>query len=83
MEGFKVPTNKAEYDEMVKKLNTRSAIADDDLDAIVGGNDDKPKKKKDKEGLPFVCPFCGATIMVYQFEDAPKHMTKCPNNPYK
>ena len=36
-----------------------------------------------KEGFAKVCPFCGATIMIYQFEDGPKHMTKCPNNPYK
>ena len=29
------------------------------------------------------CPFCGAHIILYQFEDGPKHVTKCPNNPYK
>ena len=30
-----------------------------------------------------VCPFCGATVIIRQFQDGPKHMTKCPNNPYK
>jgi len=78
---FKVPTSKAEYDEMVKNL--RAPISDEELDAVVGGNDDKPKGKKNKEGTPVTCPFCGATIMIYQFEDGPKHMTKCPNNPFK
>ncbi len=78
---FKVPQSKAEYLEMVKNL--RTSISDDDLDAIVGGNDDKPKDKKSKEGIPFTCPFCGASMLLYQFEDMGKHMTKCPNNPYK
>ena len=78
---FKAPTSQAEWDEMKKCL--RSAITDEDLDKVVGGNDDKPKKKKNKEGLPFTCPFCGAQLIIYQFEDGPKHMTKCPGNPYK
>ncbi len=78
---FKAPTSQAEWDEMKKCL--RSAITDEDLDKVVGGNDDKPKKKKDKVGIPYVCPFCGAQLMIYQFEDGPKHMTKCPNNPFK
>jgi hypothetical protein len=29
---------------MIKSL--RAAISDEDLDSVVGGNDDKPKKKK-------------------------------------
>ena len=78
---FKVPTSKEEYEAMKKMLRTE--IGDDELEAVVGGNDDKPKKKKSKEGLPWNCPFCGAQIMIYQFEDGPKHVTKCPNNPYK
>ncbi len=78
---FKAPTSKEEYEEMKKAL--RKEINEDDLDAIVGGNDDKPKKKKDKEGIPWRCPYCGAVLTLYQFEDGPKHMTKCPNNPYK
>jgi hypothetical protein len=78
---FKAPTSKEEYREMVKSL--RSSISDDDLDFVTGGNDDKPKNTKSKEGIPFTCPFCGAQLVLYQFEDGPKHMTKCPNNPYK
>ncbi len=78
---FKAPTSKEEYEAMNKLL--RSEINDEDLDAIVGGNDDKPKNKKDKVSIPFTCPFCGAQLILHQFEDGPKHMTKCPNNPYK
>ncbi len=79
---FKAPTSKQEYEEMLKSLRTQ--ISDDDLDAIVGGNDDKPHGSgKNKQGTPVTCPFCGATIMIYRFEDGPKHMTKCPANPYK
>ena len=77
---FKFPTNKEEYDAMMKQYR---AIPDDELENIVGGNDDKNKKKKNKEGIPYTCPFCGAQLMIYQFEDGPKHMTKCPANPYK
>lgn len=78
---FKAPTSKEEYEAMKKTL--RSEISMDELDDVVGGNDDKNKKKKVKEGIPFTCPFCGAALILYQFEDGPKHMTKCPNNPYK
>ena len=60
----------------------RSEISDADLDNVVGGNDD-PKMKKKNEGTPWVCPGCGATIIIRQFQDGPKHMTKCPGNPYK
>ena len=49
MSEFKFPTNKAEYEEMKKTL--RAELSDAELDAVVGGNDDKPKnKKKNKEG---------------------------------
>ncbi len=80
---FKFPTSQAEYDAM-KKME-RTELSDDALEEIVGGNDEttKNKKKKNKQGIPMVCPFCGATITIYQFEDGPKHMTKCPGNPYK
>ena len=66
--------------EVVEK---KQIVLPDELDNVVGGNDDKNKKKKNKEGIPWDCPFCGAHITLYQFEDGPKHMTKCPNNPYK
>lgn len=78
---FKAPTSQAEYDAMKKAL--RSEISEGDLDSVVGGNDDKNKKKKVKEGIPWDCPYCGAHIILYQFEDGPKHMTKCPGNPFK
>ncbi len=78
---FKAPTNKAEYEEMLKGL--RKEVSMDDLNAVVGGNDDKPKNKKLDNPLPWKCPFCGATVMIRQFEDGPKHVVKCPNNPYK
>ena len=74
---FKVPTNQAEYDEMKKLL--RSQITDEELDGVVGGNDDLKKK----QSVPFTCPFCGAQMMIKAAQDAAKHMTKCPNNPYK
>lgn len=75
---FKFPANQAEWDEMKKAL--RSEISDDDLDNVVGGNDDVKGKN---QGTPWVCPGCGATIIIRQFQDGPKHMTKCPGNPYK
>lgn len=76
---FKVPTSQAEYDEMKKML--RSEISDEDLDAVVGGNDSP--NLKGKGDIRWDCPFCGAVIMCKQKQDAAKHMTKCPNNPYK
>ncbi len=80
--NFKVPTSKEEMEELRKSL--REELSDEAVDAVAGGNDDKPKKsKKDKQGTPWTCPFCGAVVMIYQFEDGPKHMTKCPGNPYK
>lgn len=75
---FKVPTSKEDMAELRKSL--KSEIGDDDLDNVVGGNDDVKGKN---EGTPWVCPFCGATVIIRQFQDGPKHMTKCPNNPYK
>ena len=61
-------------------ISLRSAINDDDLDAVVGGNDDVKGKGKP---TPWTCPGCGATIKVKQFQDKAKHMTKCPANPFK
>ena len=73
----KIPTSKEEMEELRKSL--RQEISDDDLDQIVGGNDDL----KGKTTIPWTCHFCGATIMCKALQDAAKHMTKCPNNPYK
>jgi hypothetical protein len=78
MTEFKAPASQQEWDEMKKLL--RREISDSDLESVVGGNDDRPTRP---DPQPWICPFCGATIMVRNFEDGPKHMTKCPNNPYK
>lgn len=75
---FKFPTSQAEMDELRKSL--RQEISEDALDNITGGNDDVKGKNA---GTPWTCPGCGATIMIRQFQDGPKHMTKCPGNPYK
>lgn len=73
-----IPTSKEEMDEIRNMI--RSEVAEDDLDQVAGGNDDVQGKSAP---TPWICPFCGATIMVRQFHDGPKHMTKCPSNPYK
>ena len=75
---FKFPTSQAEMDELRKSLVQE--VSDDELDDVAGGNDDVKGKNK---GTPWVCPGCGKTIMIVQFQDGPKHMTKCPGNPYK
>ena len=74
---IKIPTSKEEMDALRKSL--RSEISEDELDLVVGGNDDLKGKAK----IPWTCHFCGATIMCKSVQDAAKHMTKCPNNPYK
>lgn len=74
---IKIPTNKNEMEELRKSL--RQEISDDDLEEVVGGNDDL----KGKISVPWDCPFCGAHLVIRQAQDATKHMTKCPNNPYK
>jgi len=79
MTEFKAPASQQEWDEMKKLL--RREISDSDLESVVGGNDDKPRELDTP--VPWICPFCGATVMVSNFYDGPKHMTKCPNNPYK
>ena len=76
---FKAPTSQEEYDEMKKML--RAEISDDEVEMVAGGNDDM--KGKFNPPVPWTCPGCGATIMIRQFMDGPKHMTKCPGNPYK
>lgn len=74
---FKVPTSKEEMDELRKTL--RQEISEDELDSVAGGNDDL----KDKIDMVWTCPFCGAVVKCKLVQDAAKHMTKCPNNPYK
>lgn len=75
---IKVPTSKEEMEELRKSI--RQEISDDNLDAVVGGNDDIKGKG---DPVPWICPGCGSTVMIRQYQDAAKHMTKCPGNPYK
>ena len=76
---FKVPTSKEEMDELRESL--RSEISEDQLDDVVGGNDNP--NLKGHSDIVWTCPFCGAVVKCKKMQDAAKHMTKCPNNPYK
>lgn len=59
----------------------RQEIVEDDLDAIVGGNDDV--KGKDK-GYDWTCPGCGAVVHVVQEHDKAKHCAHdCPAPPWR
>lgn len=78
MEEIKIPTSKEEMEEIAASL--RQPLSEDELEEVVGGNDDLKGKSK---GVPWDCPFCGAHIVIKKAQDAAKHMTKCPNNPYK
>ena len=57
----------------------RREIYEDELFDVVG--DGRPGKLN--ESISWVCPYCGATVPINSYEGGPKHMTKCPNNPYK
>lgn len=74
---LKVPSSQEEMDQIYAML--RSEISDDDLENVVGGNDDL----KGKGTFTWTCGGCGATIVCKSTKDAAKHMTKCPKNPYK
>ena len=73
---FKQPTNKAEMDALRQSL--RQKISEDDLTAVVGGNDDV----KGKGNIEWTCQWCHQTFMLKQKHDAAKHCTKCPANPF-
>lgn len=75
---IKIPTTQAEMDELRKSL--REEISDDDLDAVVGGNDTQKGKGKGRE---WICPGCGATVWCKSGKDASKHATVCPGNPFR
>ena len=79
MTDFKAPMTQEEWDAL--KTMLRSEISDADLESVVGGNDDK--KDKNKNRVQWTCPACGATLLIGSILDAAKHMTKCPNNPFK
>lgn len=74
---FKIPTSQEEMDALRKSLIEE--MSDDDLDQVAGGNDDL----KGKTTINWTCGNCGATIKCKSMQDAAKHMTKCPKNPYK
>ena len=75
---IKTPLSKAEYEALLDSFNE---VSEDDLDAIVGGNDDL--KTKFDEPVTAACPFCGASVVCKMAQDMAKHITQeCPNNPY-
>jgi hypothetical protein len=78
---FKAPTSQEEYDAMKKLL--RTPISDDEASMVSGGNDSPEMKGKLNPPISWTCHFCGATMLLRSIQDGPKHMTKCPNNPYK
>ncbi len=75
---FKVPTTQEEMDAL--RAGLRQELSDADLDDVSGGNDDLKGKGT---VVNWICPFCGAHILLRQAQDGPKHVTKCPNNPFK
>ena len=72
----KLPTSKEEMDELYKQV--RKEIDIKDLDSIAGGEGGTSSSP-----VPWICPFCGTTIMARTIDDCRRHMPKCPNNPYK
>lgn len=75
---IKTPMSREEYEELLDSFNE---ISEDDLDAVVGGNDDL--KTKFAEPVDATCPFCGATVRCKMAQDMAKHIAQaCPNNPY-
>lgn len=75
---WKLPTSTLEMEELSRTM--RREISPEELETVSGGND-RPKDKTQR--VPWTCPACGATILCRQLQDAAKHMTKCPNNPFK
>ncbi len=73
--NIKVPTSKEEMDELRKTL--LQEIPMEDLNAITGGD------CTTNPPVPWICPFCGTTIMARTIDDCRKHMPRCPRNPYK
>ena len=75
---WKLPTSMKEMEELRRTM--RREISPEELKAVSGGNDNLKDKNK---GINWTCPGCGANIIVKQLQDACKHMTKCPGNPFK
>ena len=76
----KVPTSKEEMEALRKMI--RREIDEKDLDKITGGNDLQNLNEK-TDPVPWICPFCGAIVMLHDAQDGIKHVTACPRNPYK
>ena len=47
-------------------------LNDEELAAVAGGY-----------AFPWICPFCGETIMLCNIKDTSNHMSICPKNPLK
>ena len=77
--NFKVPTSQEEMDAL--RASLRRELSESELEGVAGGNDDL--KGKFNPPVNWTCPFCDATMLLRMFQDGPKHVTKCPNNPYK
>ena len=53
----------------------KEKLKDELLDHVTGGvTNDAP--------VPWICQFCGTTVMVRVFKDKERHLDRCPNNPY-
>ncbi len=78
LKDIRFPSSKEEMEAMVNSL--RKAIPDGKLDQVAGGADDIQAKNTP---VPWICPGCGATVMVREAQDAVKHMVQCPGNLYK
>ena len=76
MNKVSLPASKEEMDELFNQA--REEIDLKNLDAVAGGYSGSGNPP-----TPWICPFCGSTIMARSIEDCRKHMPKCPKNPYK
>ena len=77
---FKVPTSKAEMDELRKSL--KQEIGDDMLDSITGGHN--TEQGKEHQGQYWTCPFCSIKIQIKSDHDPAKHLAHdCTMNPFK
>ncbi len=75
---IKTPLSKEEYEELLDSLDE---VSEDELDAVVGGNDDLKEKFDDAQTV--TCPFCGQQVTCKMKQDLAKHIAQeCPNNPY-
>ena len=69
---WKLPTSKEEMEELSKMMYKEISL--EELAEVTGGSEPP---------VPWICPFCGTTIMARSLKDCQKHLPKCPQNPYK